>query len=227
MIICGDAYDELIKISDNSIDLILIDPPYLISRDSNFKKGNNKKFDFSIDFGEWDKGELDWDLLMENFYRILKRGGTLLTFYDVWKSESLKKFATKWNFKQPRIGIWVKNNPVPINSKTNYLSNSSEYFFSFVKDSKPTFNSIYDKGMYNYPLCHGLERSKHPTQKPLKLIEELIKKHSNPGDLVLDCFAGSGTTGEACILNDRRFILIENNGDYFDIIKKRLPNINI
>jgi DNA modification methylase len=59
------------------------------------------------------------------------------------------------------------------------------------------------------------------------LITELIKKHSNTGDLVLDCFAGTGTTGHACSLIDRKFILIEKEQKYFDIIKERLNKINI
>lgn len=123
-------------------------------------------------------------------------------------------------------GVLVHNcNPVPINSKLNYLSNSTEYFFTFVKGSKPTFNSEYDNGIYRFPICHGKERFEHPTQKPLELIKSLIEKHSNEGDLVLDTFAGTGTTGHASILLNRRYILIEKDAKYFDIASKRLDNI--
>jgi site-specific DNA-methyltransferase (adenine-specific) len=227
MIIKGDCLDHLKDIKNNSIDLILIDPPYLISRDSNFKnKTNNKflnqKYDISIDFGTWDKKELDWKILFHEYKRILKKGGTLIIFYDIWKIGDIKEQADNFKFKQPRICAWIKNNPVPVNSKSNYLSNTTEYFLTFVKGGKPTFNSEYDKGFYNYPICHGKERLDHPTQKPLKLIMDLIEKHSNPGDLVLDTFAGSGTTGEACKLLDRKFILIEKDNKYFDLIKQRL-----
>ncbi|WP_248785824.1 site-specific DNA-methyltransferase, partial [Escherichia coli] len=93
-------------------------------------------------------------------------------------SKNIKDVATKYGFKQPRVCQWVKTNPVPINSKKNYLSNAIEFFFTFVKTKKRVFNSIYDKGIYNYPLCHGKERTSHPTQKPLALIENLITKHS-------------------------------------------------
>jgi DNA modification methylase len=120
-------------------------------------------------------------------------------------------------------GVLVHNcNPVPINSNINYLSNSTEYFFTFVKGGKPTFNSKYDNGVYNYPICHGKERLDHPTQKPLKLIMDLIEKHSNSGDLILDTFAGTGTVGEACIKLNREYILIEKEEKYFNIIKQRL-----
>ena len=235
MLIFGDCIEELSKIKSNSVDLILIDPPYLISRDSNFKNYSDeaskelvsKYGNLSIDFGDWDKEELNWDILLKEYYRILRKGGTLLTFYDIWKASEIKESADKYKFKQPRVGCWTKNNPVPINSKSNYLSNANEYFFSFVKGGKPTFNSKYDNGLYKYPICHGKERYKHPTQKPLSLIRELIEKHSNPGDLVLDTFAGTGTTAHACILSDRRYIMIEKNEEYFKIIEERLNNLKI
>ncbi len=229
LLINDDCFNYFKEIKNNSIDCIITDPPYLISRKSNFKNHSHStekfmvnKYDISIDFGEWDKEDIDWDLLFKEYYRVLRNGGTLLIFFDIWKSNIIKEFAEKNKFKQPRICSWVKNNPVPINSKLNYLSNSTEYFFTFVKDKKPTFNSEYDNGIYRYPLCHGKERLDHPTQKPLGLISDLVLKHTNIGDLVLDTFAGVGTTGEACSINNRDFILIERDKKYFDILNKRL-----
>ena len=235
MLIFGDCIEELLKIKSKSVDLILIDPPYLISRDSNFKNYAEdtsddlvKKYgNLSIDFGEWDKEELDWDSLFSEYYRILKNGGTIIIFYDIWKSSEIKESAEKYKFKQPRVGSWVKNNPVPINSKINYLSNSTEYFFTFTKKSKPTFNSSYDNATYQYPICHGKERYEHPTQKPLELIKDLVRKHSNPGDVVLDSFAGTGTTAHACILLDRKFIMIEKEEKYFKIIEERINKVEV
>ena len=229
MIIKGDCLYYLREIKSNSVDLILIDPPYLISRSSNFKNSNEnkpynlaKKYNFSIDFGDWDKSELNWLVLLTEYKRILKKGGTLIIFYDVWKLNEIKEIADDLKFKQPRVCSWVKNNPVPVNSNSNYLSNAIEYFITFVKGGKPTFNSKYDKGIYNYPICHGKERYDHPTQKPLGLIKELIEKHSNEGDLVLDSFAGTGTVGEACNLLNRKYILIEKDENYYNIIKQRI-----
>ena len=80
---------------------------------------------------------------------------------------------------------------------------------------KPTFNSKYDKGIYEYPLQGGKQRF-HPTQKSLPLFEELIKKHSNPGDKVLDTFAGSATTAIAAINTGRSFIGSEISKEYYD-----------
>lgn len=228
MILEGDCYKLLGDIESNSIDLVLTDPPYNISKVSNFSKlvssgDNNSKFNkMSIDFGEWDHVGINLDDLLTQYFRVLKSGGTLIMFYDVWKIGDIKDIGESVGFKQPRIGCWLKTNPTPINSSRNYLSNSSEYFISMVKGGKPTFNSKYDRGVYNYPLCHGYERTSHPTQKPVKLFQDLINKHSNVGDLVLDTFAGSGTTGEACLNTGRKFILIEENSDYITIIKNRL-----
>ena len=229
MIILGDCLQELPKIESNSIDLIITDPPYLISRDSNFKqisdstsKEMSTKYNISIDFGDWDKVELDFNYLFKEWFRILKKGGTLIVFYDVWKSNEIKESANMVGFKQPRVCAWTKTNPVPINSKTNYLSNATEYFFTFVKGGKPTFNSVYDNGFYKFPICHGKERLQHPTQKPLSLISQLIEKHSNLGDLVLDNFAGTGTVGEACVKLGRDYILIEKEETYFNMIGDRL-----
>jgi len=222
VLVFDDCFNYLSKIEDNSIDLILTDPPYDISKKSGFSSGKLSKFNqISIDFGYWDT-EIDLDTLFKEYYRVLRKGGTLVLFYDIWKSSIIKEFAAKNKFKQPRIGQWLKNNPVPVNSKINYLSNCSEYFFTFIKDKNPTSNSEYDNAIYNYPLCHGKERLEHPTQKPLGLIKDLIIKHSNKGDIVLDTFAGTSTTGIACIETERRFICVERDEKYYEISKQRI-----
>lgn len=227
MLILDDCFNYLSKIEDNSIDLILTDPPYDISKKSGFSSGKLSKFtQISIDFGYWDT-EIDLDKLFKEYYRVLRKGGTLIIFYDIWKSNMIKDFANKYKFKQPRVGQWLKNNPVPVNSKINYLSNCSEYFFTFVKDKNATFNSEYDNGIYNFPLCHGKERLEHPTQKPLGLIKSLILKHSKEGDLVLDTFSGTGTTAVACTETDRKFICVERDEKYYQLSKSRLEQINV
>lgn len=224
-----NCFNLLGKIKSGSIDLILIDPPYNISRDSNFASGeltgrDVDRFRISIDFGEWDSNfeHKNMDILSKEFYRVLRKGGTLICFYDLWKISYLKESFENAKFKQLRFIEWIKTNPVPINSKVNYLTNSREIALLAVKGGSPTFNSEYDNGIYKYSICQDKGRF-HPTQKPLKLIEELLLKHSNENDLVLDCFSGSGTTAVACIQNNRNFIGCELNKDYFD---KSLERIN-
>jgi DNA modification methylase len=225
---CLDVMDKLIE-DGVKVDAIITDPPYVISKKSGYVNNAPDKLDYinkygkhTIDFGEWDKVSLDIENILKKFYKLLNDGGTVIFFYDVWKMQELKELAENENFKQPRLCEWIKTNPVPINSKLNYLSNSKEYFATFIKKSKPTFNSEYDNGIYSYPICSGKERTEHPTQKPLKLFEDLVRKHTNSNDIVLDCFMGSGTTGVACKNTNRNFIGIELDENYFKIAKDRI-----
>jgi len=223
------CFDFLPSIDSKSIDLILIDPPYEISRETNFQNGeltgtDTDRFRISMDFGDWDKNFTNLEEVFKQGYRILKDGGTMICFYDLWKIETIKRYYENNKFKQIRFIEWLKTNPVPINSKINYLSNAREIAVLGIKKSKPTFNSSYDNGLYQYPICHDKGRF-HPTQKPLELIKELIIKHSNEGDIVLDCFSGSGTTGVAAIQTNRQFIGCEINPEYYEQSKKRIEAI--
>ena len=218
-----DCFDFLQEVKSNSIDLILTDPPYIISKETGFKsvvKGV-KRFGVSMDFGEWDKNQSNLLPLIEEFYRVLKKGGTCIIFYDIWKISILKNFLDKNNFKQLRLIEWIKDNPVPLNSQINYLTNAKEIAISAVKGSNPVFNSSYDNGLYQYPIYHSKDRF-HPTQKPLKLFEDLIKKHTNQQDTVLDCFLGSGTTAIASLNLNRNFIGCELNQTYYNKILNRI-----
>lgn len=176
-----------------------------------------------MDFGEWDKNFSGLETVIKESYRILRPGGTIICFYDLWKIETLKKMYDNNKFKQIRFIEWVKTNPVPINSKINYLTNAREVAVSAIKVSKPTFNSSYDNAIYSYPICQDKGRF-HETQKPLALMEELIKKHSNEGDTVLDCFAGSCTTGLAAFNTKRNFIGCEINQEYFNKASLRVAH---
>lgn len=225
----ADCFDFLQTIPNKSVNLILIDPPYEISRETNFQSGketgrDTDRFRISMDFGEWDKNFSGLEIVIKEGYRILKDGGTFICFYDLWKITPLKEIFEKNKYKQIRYIEWLKTNPVPINSKINYLTNSREIAVSAIKVSKPTFNSSYDNGLYQYPICQDKGRF-HPTQKPIAFMEELIKKHSNEGDTVLDCFAGSCTTGVAAINTNRNFIGCEIDKDYYAKSIKRLTPI--
>ena len=131
MIINGDCIEELKKIEDNSIDLILTDPPYFISKESNFKKISDTtsqematKYNISIDFGEWDKGGLDWKTIFSEYSRVLKKGGTLIIFYDVWKSSELKEVADIFKFKQSRICL-LYTSPSPRDRQKSRMPSSA------------------------------------------------------------------------------------------------------
>ena len=229
----GDCLEIMKDIPDESIDLILTDPPYLISKKSGFNSGgawNNaedkrlQKTPPKTDFGEWDKKEIDFFTVFKKFYRILKYGGTVICFFDIWKMQYLKQIAEENKFKQFRLIRWDKTNPVPVNSKLNYLSNATEYALTCVKGGKPTFHSEYNPGIFKYPICSGKERTEHPTQKPVSLMRDLLDIHTNEGDTVLDAFMGSGSTGIACKNLNRNFIGIELDEKYFNIAKERIEN---
>ena len=258
--VCGFEY--LKNVADGSVDLVLTDPPYIISRESGMdtlykkvkkneeenivydkteaeweqykaangieddaKKTNymkygsiyGKKYAVKTDYGEWDKeftlDELDKSIAL--YYNKLRKGGTLIVFIDIWKITTLKDIMEKHKFKQLRFIEWIKTNPQPLNSKTNYLTNCREVALLGVKGGKPTFNSEYDNAVYQFPLQGGKARF-HPTQKSLLLFEELIKKHSNEGDLVLDTFLGGGTTALASKNLNRRFKGCEISKEYYD-----------
>lgn len=113
--------------------------------------------------------------------------------------------------------VWEKSNPNPINRTRRYVSNI-EMFSWFVKDGeKWTFNMqnrTYDTSVFKCPAPSG-DRV-HPCQKPLPLLEALIKRHTNEGDTILDPFMGSGSVGIACMKLGRKFIGIEKEQEYFN-----------
>ena len=261
-----DGLKYLQTIQPNSVDLILTDPPYIISKDSGmnehynnvkFNEENNieyvkseeewetyktenaidddinkekymkygsiygKKYCVKTDYGTWDS-----DFTMEaldtficEYYKKLKKGGTLIMFFDLWKITNLKDIMEKHKFRQIRFIEWIKTNPQPRNSKVNYLTNCREIALLGVKDGGPTFNSSYDNALYHFPLQGGKNRF-HPTQKSLELFEALINKHSNEGDVVLDTFLGSGTTAIACRNTKRKFKGCEISKEYCDKINE-------
>ena len=204
----ADFRDLLGKIAAGTVDLVLTDPPYNISRTTGFAKLGKRsvaRFAVSMDFGEWDHDNIDLDALSEGMFRVLRKGGTAMVWYDLWKLSHLSEAMASAGFKMLRLLIWEKTNPVPLNMKSTYLSNSREIAVVGVKGGKPTFNDQYHNGVYSYPIPRHNGQRIHPTQKPLNLFTELVKVHSLPGDLVVDPFLGSGTTAVAAVGLGRSF----------------------
>lgn len=228
-----DCLTYLKTLEDKSVHLVLIDPPYEVSRTTNFQNGektgrDTDRFRVSMDFGEWDKNFNYLDKVIEECYRVLKTGGTCICFYDLWKITDLRGYFEQAKFKQLRFIEWIKTNPVPLNSKTNYLTNAREIAVLGIKSKKPTFHSEYDNGiyeeegeLYKFPICHDKNRF-HPTQKPEDLITALIQKHSNEGDIVLDCFSGSGTTAVCALRTGRLFKGCEIDKGFYEKSIKRI-----
>ena len=192
-------------------------------KDNYMKFGSifGSKYSVQTEYGEWDTSFTmeKLDVFIKEYYNKLRDGGTLIIFFDIWKITPLKDLMEKHKFKQIRFIEWIKTNPQPLNSKTNYLTNSREIALLGVKGGKPTFNSKYDNAIYHFPLQGGKSRF-HPTQKSLLLFEELIKKHSNEGDTIMDTFLGSGTTARASINTNRKFKGCEVSKEYYDKLMK-------
>lgn len=219
----GDCLDYLDTLEDGTVDLALLDPPYEISRKTGFKnvKTGVERFAVSMDFGTWDHNFPEMVDVVKEVHRVLRPGGTAIIFYDIWKLSLLAQYFINAKFKQLRLIEWLKTNPVPLNSKRNYLTNAREIAVLAVKGAKPTFNSQYDNGLYQLPICHERGRF-HPTQKPLALISALVQKHSRPGDTVLDCFSGSGTTALSAIKLGRSFVGCELDNAYYEKSLRRI-----
>ena len=230
------AHEPLIEVADfsqfmeslpkGSVDLILTDPPYTISRETGFKSVVNgvQRFAVSMDFGPWDHCQIDLAKMAQVFYRALRQGGTAIVWYDLWKIGEIKEAMEQAGFKMIRQIIWEKTNPVPLNMKAIYLSNCREMAVLGVKGGKPTFHNEYDRGVYEYPIPRHNGNRQHPTQKPEDLFTDLVLKHSNPGDMVVDPFLGAGTTAMAALKNGRQFAGSDIDENYIAVSQARVAN---
>jgi len=234
-LIKGNCVETMKNLEDNSVDLIVTDPPYNLgnfmrNRATNLKKMRNNFFG---DAG-WDDLEFeDWVEHMDSFFeqsqRILKKGGSIIMFMSLIKVETIIKLAEKNKFYYKTTGVWHKTNPMPRNMNLHFI-NSIEGWIYFTNVTRTgTFNN---NGIAIHDYIESSVTPKkekiyggHPTQKPEKVIQHFVELLSNPGDVVMDPFMGSGTTGVAAKKLGRDFIGIELQEDYFDISLKRISDV--
>ena len=215
----GDCFEVMKRIPDGSIDLILTDPPYNIARKNNFHTMGRS----GIDFGEWDKGfdQLAW---LECIPRLLHKDGSVVIFND-WKNiGEIAKRLESLGMTIKDMLRWEKTNPMPRNRDRRYITDFECAIWMVKKGAKWQFhrlNNAYQRPAFKYPVVAGASKV-HPTQKPVELMEEIIKIHSAPGNLVLDPFSGSGSTGVACVNTGRNFIGIELDDEYYSVACKRI-----
>lgn len=219
------------------VDLILTDPPYNISLGGNVIDRSKmtspimrRKKSINYYFGDWDNMEESefFDFTREWFSlctELLRGGGTLISFFSKENVCFFNWIGKEYGMRTRTIYTWHKTNPVPSFRKANYLS-SCEYAWIGSKGEEAwTFNFGLQKEMHNFyetPNKSSYGETSHPTEKPLSMISHLLEIHSNPDDLVLDPFMGSGTTGVACRNLGRNFIGIELDDEYFKIAKDRV-----
>lgn len=224
-----DCFSALKKIPDKSINLILTDPPYNIAK---YSTGNLKfdwRSDINNDLAEWDLIELKPSDLIDEFKRILAPNGNIFVFcsYNII-GEYHRVFDPEFDTFQ--FMVWHKTNPVPNFRKSSFL-NSCELIVACWNKGH-TWNFTTQSDMHNFlesGICMGRERIKdkngknlHPTQKPMAILEKIIKIASNENDIVLDCFNGVGSTGDAALKHGRRYIGIEIDSDYIRATEHRL-----
>lgn len=212
---------SIIKESGIILDAIITDPPYNISRKSNFHTMGRS----GIDFGEWDK-EFDITNWIKPSVDLLKNGGNIIIFND-WKNMSyLKDELESCNCTIKEMIIWKKANPMPRNRDRLYVT-TCEFAIWATKGKNWTFNrqrEKYENTIFEYPIVHSKNRT-HPTQKPIKLLEDLIKIHTNVGDIVLDPFGGSFSAAIACKNLGRGYISSDIDQNYVEIANRILQSL--
>ncbi len=221
----GDCLNYLSQIPDNSIDLILTDPPYNIAQYSTGNIDLPGRTALNNDLGEWDLAEIDPFAMLDDFKRILKPDGNIFVFtsYNLigkWHAAFDSEFDTFQFF------VWHKTNPAPKIYKNGFLNSCEMIACMWNKGHKWNFTT--QNEMHNFfqsPICMRPERlsnPKHPAQKPVALLEHIIKIASNEGDVVFDPFMGVGSAGVAALKNGRKYIGIEIEKPYFEAAVKRI-----
>ena len=225
-----DCLKQIKKIESNSINVILTDPPYNIAQYSTGNIKMKKRSDINNDVAEWDLKDISPNDYIDEFKRILKPDGNIFIFtsYNLigkWHETFDKEFDTFQFF------IWHKTNPIPNIFRKGFLNSCEMIVCLWNKGHKWNFSN--QKEMHNFfetPICMGNERikdPKHPTQKPVKLLEHLISISSDEGDVIYDPFMGVASTGVAALNLNRKFIGCEIDKTYYEASKKRLKETNI
>ena len=246
-VLVGDCIEQMNKLPEVSVDLIFADPPYNLQLNGDLSRPDQTKVDGVNE--SWDKFSSisEYDLYTKQWLiaarRILKPNGTIWVIGSYHNIFRLGYILQDLNFWMLNDIIWRKVNPMP-NFRGRRFTNAHETLIwaSKTSSSKYTFNYEAMKSLngdlqmrsdWLIPICTGDERLKdrdgkkvHPTQKPENLLTRVIMSSSNIGDIVLDPFFGTGTTGAVAKKLGRNFIGIEQNANYAIEAQKRINSIN-
>lgn len=227
-----DCLEHLKTIQDNTISAVITDPPYNLG---DFMKGRahnlgNMRENNFVDAG-WDNGKRsEWETLMSQtlseLSRVLKPKGSLIVFMSAIKVETFIALAQQAGFYYKTTGIWHKTNPMPRNMNLHYINSTESWIYFINKSRTGTFNNdgkaIHDFIETGLTPASEKRHGKHPTQKPLQVMRHFVETLTNPGDTVLDPFAGSGSTLVAAQQLGRKPIGTETNPEYVKICQRRL-----
>lgn len=239
-LIYGDSLEVLKSIKPESIDMIFADPPYFLSDNGITCSGgkmvsvNKGEWDKAIDFKEKHKFNKEWIKLCK---RVLKDNGTIWISGTMHNIYSIGMALEENRFKIINNITWRKLNPPPNISCRAFVHSTETILWAKkdIKNIKYKFN--YDvmkklnnnkqmKDVWETSLTKPSEKKcwKHPTQKPIELLEKVIMASTDEGDLILDPFNGSGTTGIVASRLNRKYIGIEREKGYLDLTIRRLEN---
>ena len=206
----GDSMNLLDQLDDNSVPLLLTDIPYnVVNRASGGLR--------NLDKGVADIGEFDLDVLARKMARVTS--GSLYVFCGTEQVSQLRASFVDAGLTT-RLCIWEKTNPSPMNSQ--YLWMSSIETCVFARKRGAVFNDKYQSPVWRYPTVRS---KRHPTEKPLKLFERLVEISSNPSDVVLDPFMGSGTTAEAALRQGRSFVGFDLEDEFIRVAQERVADL--
>lgn len=211
----GDCLELMNDIPDKSIDMVLTDIPYGEVSKMGAERAKYSGQLRNIDKGNADVVNFDLDELLGELSRV--SNGGIYIFCGIEQVSHIYTYFNSHKDFMVRQCAWKKTNPSPMNGQHMWLSSMENCIFA--KRRKTKFHAKTKSSVWEFPT----ERGKiHPTQKSLTLFEYLVSASSDKGDLVLDPFMGSGTTGVACINTNRNFIGIELDATYFEIAKRRI-----
>lgn len=240
-LIYNDIFKSINKIEDKSIDMIFADPPYFLSNDGITCSGGKM---VSVNKGEWDrtlsikeKHRFNKKWIKECF-RVLKDNGTIWISGTLHNIYSIGMALEEEGFKIINNITWQKTNPPP-NLACKTFTHSTETILWAKKDlkkAKYTFNynlmkelnnNKQMKDVWTTALTKPSEKKcgKHPTQKPLEILDKIILASTNENDLILDPFCGSSTTGISAVKLNRRYIGIDNEKEYIELSIRRYKQI--
>ena len=207
-LIQGDCLELMKNIEDGSIDLVITDPPYGINLTPQRENGKFKNTKVIND------DNLNWlSILVDELYRVSKN--TVCIFCG-WQTIDKFKLAFENKFIVKNILVWNKD---WFGMGNNYRPNY-ELILLLCKTNVKT-KSKNKSNILTYRRLSP-QKMKHSCEKPIPLLEDLILELSDENNIILDCFMGSGSTGEACLCNNRKFIGVEIDEKYFNIAKDRI-----
>lgn len=204
------------EMPDDSVDLIVTDPPYLMKYKTNYRKDKHHKFCSEI------AGDDDQELIntyIKECYRIMKNDSACYMFCNSNKVDVFKRQLEKVGFNIKNMIVWVKNNWTAGDLKASY---GKQYeLILYVNKGRRFINGSRLTDVWEFPRVSG-SKQLHQNQKPVELIKQCIEKSSDPGAIVFDGFMGSGTTAIACIDTDRHYIGYELDPEYYKVANNRI-----